>query len=83
MDKKMIARKIAEESIVLLKNVDHILPLKEKKEIAFFGRTQIGTLYSGNGSGGANIAGCGTILEECEKRGETAYTKAPEYADFI
>lgn len=55
MDKKMIARKIAEESIVLLKNVDHILPLKEKKEIAFFGRTQIGTLYSGNGSGRANI----------------------------
>ena len=69
MDKKKIARKIAEESIVLLKNADHILPLKEKKEIAFFGRTQIGTLYSGNGSGGANIAGCGTILEECEKRG--------------
>ena len=26
-------------------------------------------MYSGNGSGGANIAGCGTILEECEKRG--------------
>lgn len=69
MDKKKIARKIAEESIVLLKNANHILPLKEKKEIAFFGRTQIGTLYSGNGSGGANIAGCGTILEECEKRG--------------
>lgn len=69
MDKKKIARKIAEESIVLLKNANHTLPLKEKKEIAFFGRTQIGTLYSGNGSGGANIAGCGTILEECEKRG--------------
>ena len=69
MDKKKIARKIAEESIVLLNNANHILPLKEKNEIAFFGRTQIGTLYSGNGSGGANIAGCGTILEECEKRG--------------
>ena len=46
-----------------------MLPLKEKKEIAFFGRTQIGTLYSGNGSGGANVAGCGTILEECENCG--------------
>ena len=46
-----------------------MLPLKEKKEIAFFGRTQIGTLYSGNGSGGANVAGCGTILEECEDCG--------------
>ena len=26
-------------------------------------------LYSGNGSGGANVAGCGTILEECENCG--------------
>jgi len=69
MDRKSVARKIAEESIVLLKNEDHMLPLKKGKNIAFFGRTQIGTLYSGNGSGGANVAGCGTILEECEKRG--------------
>ena len=69
MDRKSIARKIAEESIVLLKNEDHLLPFDKVKEIAFFGRTQIGTLYSGNGSGGANVAGCGTILEECEKCG--------------
>ena len=38
----------------------------------FSAGTQIGTLYSGNGSGGANVAGCGTILEECEKCGLTA-----------
>ena len=72
MDRKLIARKIAEESIVLLKNDGHLLPFSEGKMVAFFGRTQIGTLYSGNGSGGANVAGCGTILEECEKRGLTA-----------
>lgn len=72
MDRKLIARKIAEESIVLLKNDDHLLPFAEGKMVAFFGRTQIGTLYSGNGSGGANVAGCGTILEECEKCGLTA-----------
>ena len=72
MDRKLIARKIAEESIVLLKNDGHLLPFDEGKMVAFFGRTQIGTLYSGNGSGGANVAGCGTILEECEKRGLTA-----------
>lgn len=71
MDRKLIARKIAEESIVLLKNDGHLLPFSEGKMVAFFGRTQIGTLYSGNGSGGANVAGCGTILEECEKRGLT------------
>ncbi len=72
MDRKVIARKIAEESIVLLKNDGHLLPFDEGKMVAFFGRTQIGTLYSGNGSGGANVAGCGTILEECEKCGLTA-----------
>ena len=38
MDRKLLARRIAEESIVLLKNEDHMLPLKEKKEIAFFGK---------------------------------------------
>lgn len=65
----MIARRIAEESIVLLKNEGNLLPLDGKKLTAFFGRAQIGTLYSGNGSGGANVAGCGTILEECEKQG--------------
>lgn len=82
MDKKKVARKIAEESIVLLKNADHILPLKEKKEITFFGRTQIGTLYSGNGSGGANIAGCGTILEECEKRGIKPESLLKEFYEY-
>ena len=82
MDKKKIARKIAEEWMVLLKNANHILPLKEKKEIAFFGRTQIGTLYSGNGSGGANIAGCGTILEECEKRGIKPESLLKEFYEY-
>ena len=72
MDRKSVARKIAEESIVLLKNEDQLLPFDEGRSVAFFGRTQIGTLYSGNGSGGANVAGCGTILEECEKAGLAA-----------
>lgn len=69
MDKKILAGKIAEESIVLLKNEDNMLPFPEQQKVAFFGRAQIGTLYSGNGSGGANVAGCSTILEACEKNG--------------
>ena len=69
MDRKMLARKIVEESTVLLKNGENILPFQEGKTVAFFGRAQIGTLCSGNGSGGANVTGCATILEECEKNG--------------
>ncbi|MCD8119596.1 MAG: glycoside hydrolase family 3 C-terminal domain-containing protein [Lachnospiraceae bacterium] len=69
MDRKSIAEKIVEESIVLLKNEEQLLPFHEGTEIAVFGRAQIGTLCSGNGSGGTNGARCGTILEECEKSG--------------
>ncbi|MDO4284767.1 MAG: glycoside hydrolase family 3 C-terminal domain-containing protein [Eubacteriales bacterium] len=69
MDRREVARRIAEESIVLLKNEDGLLPLPAQKKVAFFGRTQISTLYSGNGSGGANVTGCASILEECEKNG--------------
>ena len=72
MDRKSVARKIAEESMVLLENEGQLLPFEKGRTVAFFGRTQIGTLYSGNGSGGANVAGCGTILEECEKAGLAA-----------
>ncbi len=36
MDKKKIARKIAEESIVLLKNANHILPLKKRRKRLHF-----------------------------------------------
>lgn len=71
MDTKVTARKIVEESIVLLKNDEKLLPFSGDKRIAFFGRAQIGTLYSGNGSGAANVTGAKVILEECEKCGIT------------
>ena len=48
--KKVFFRNLMEESIVLLKNEEQILPLKEKK-VAFLGRAQIETIFSGNGSG--------------------------------
>lgn len=79
MERKSIARKIAEESIVLLKNEEDLLPFEKGRMVAFFGRTQIGTLYSGNGSGGANVAGCGMILEECEKAGLRAEPLVKEF----
>ena len=42
---KNIFQKIVEESIVLLKNEEHTLPLEEQKKVAFFGRAQIETLF--------------------------------------
>ena len=57
-----------EESIVLLKNEEQILPLKEKK-VAFLGRAQIETIFSGNGSGASKSLANKNLLCECEKRG--------------
>ncbi|MCM1541216.1 MAG: glycoside hydrolase family 3 C-terminal domain-containing protein [Blautia sp.] len=69
MESIEIAEKIAEESIVLLKNEDRTLPFVKGQRIAFFGRSQIDTIYSGNGSGAAHGAKGKNILEECEKKG--------------
>ena len=66
---KTLARRIAEEAIVLLKNDENTLPFSKGQHIAFFGRAQIGTLYSGNGSGAAHVTGAKNILAECEKNG--------------
>ena len=51
----------------------------DRRKQHFFGRAQIGTLYSGNGSGGANVTGCGTILEECEKNGIIPEARLKEF----
>lgn len=47
-----IALKAAEESIVLLKNINNTLPVKDDEVISVFGRCQIDYFYVGYGSGG-------------------------------
>ncbi|MCM1283324.1 MAG: glycoside hydrolase family 3 C-terminal domain-containing protein [Muribaculaceae bacterium] len=79
MESRVIARKLAEESIVLLKNKDGVLPFQRGQRVAFFGRTQIDTIYSGNGSGAAHASGCRNILEECEKKGICAEPELKAY----
>lgn len=69
MDAKRIAKRLAEESIVLLKNEDHVLPFSGERKAAFFGRGQIDTVFSGNGSGAAHGGRGKNILEECERAG--------------
>lgn len=48
-----VARQAAAEGIVLLRNENHALPLREKDKIAIFGRSQFHYYKSGTGSGGA------------------------------
>ena len=67
MDTRTVAKEIAGEAIVLLENKDALLPLKEGSKIAFLGRAQIETVYSGNGSGSTRTKESKNILEECER----------------
>ena len=47
-----LARKAAAEGIVLLKNDNQALPLKEGGKLSVFGRIQFDYYKSGSGSGG-------------------------------
>ena len=49
-----LAKKVAEETCVLLKNEDDILPLEEKAEIAFIGKYAAKPRYQGGGSSHIN-----------------------------
>ena len=49
-----VARRVAEEGSVLLKNNDKTLPIKKSHEVALFGYTQIDTLITGGGSAAIN-----------------------------
>lgn len=49
-----MAKKVAEETIVLLKNEDNLLPLSEKEDIAFIGKYARKPRYQGGGSSHIN-----------------------------
>ncbi|MCM1267738.1 MAG: glycoside hydrolase family 3 C-terminal domain-containing protein [Bacteroidales bacterium] len=79
MENRKIAEKLVEESIVLLKNEGRALPFSKGQRIAVFGRSQIDTICSGNGSGAARGTKAKNILEECEKRGLCAEPELKAY----
>lgn len=79
MDCKNTARQLAAESIVLLKNEQQLLPLQPGTKVAFFGRTQEDTVFSGNGSGANHLDSGWSILTACEKAG---LIPEPELAEY-
>lgn len=64
-----LAKDLAAEGIVLLKNTDNLLPLKPGTSIAVFGRAQLQTLIGGGGSGASSSEEATVILEELKKSG--------------
>ena len=61
-----VARKTASEGMVLLKNDDHLLPLKDGTKLAVFGIGQVYTIKGGTGSGEVNNLKSVNILEGLE-----------------
>lgn len=84
MDHTLLARQIAEESAVLLKN-EGLLPFAPGNKVAVFGRTQLEPVLSGNGSGATYGHGNGNFLTALEQEGivpvkplKDAYTRLVE-----
>lgn len=65
-----LAREIARESMVLLKNDEHILPLEKNKTIAIIGEFAISPRYQGGGSSHINPTLLDNILDEMQKVSE-------------
>lgn len=79
MEEQNIFGELVEESIVLLKNKDGVLPLREKQKAAFFGRAQVETFFSGNGSGAAKVMENKNLLMECERKGICAVSELKKF----
>ena len=58
-----LSREAACEGIVLLKNENHVLPLKQDQKIAVFGKAQIDYVKGGGGSGDVTVSYVRNIYE--------------------
>lgn len=74
-----IARKVAEGSMVLLKNDDNILPLKKGSKVAVIGELAAAPRFQGAGSSVINPTRLDNALEELKKLGvDVVYAKGYE-----
>ncbi|MFC0271797.1 glycoside hydrolase family 3 C-terminal domain-containing protein [Metabacillus herbersteinensis] len=64
-----VARQAAAEGMVLFKNENKALPLKEGAKVGLFGNTQIETIKGGTGSGDVNSAYTISIADGLENAG--------------
>lgn len=69
-----LAKQIAEESMVLLKN-DSMLPLKDDEKIVFIGEFAKKPRYQGGGSSHINSYRVSNILDEITEKENISYTK--------
>ncbi|MBQ3538175.1 MAG: glycoside hydrolase family 3 C-terminal domain-containing protein [Clostridia bacterium] len=80
-DHHEVARKVAEGSMVLLKNDDKLLPLKKGQKVAVIGELASAPRFQGAGSSVINPTKLDNALEELKKLGvDVTYAKGYEKA---
>ena len=75
----VVARKAAEESIILLRNEDNTLPLKDSEKVALYGLTSVDFVGIGTGSGEVNTK---HIVNMQEAMAEAGFTLDQNLAEF-
>lgn len=75
----VVARKAAEESIILLRNEDNTLPLKGSEKVALYGLTSVDFVGIGTGSGEVNTK---HIVNMQEAMTEAGFTLDQNLAEF-
>ena len=73
---RAVAKKAAEEGIVLLKNEGRLLPLEKGKRLALFGSGAGRTIKGGTGSGDVNERSSVSVVEGLENAGFAVTTKS-------
>ncbi len=74
-----VARSVATESMVLLKNEDNTLPMDGVKNVALFGATSVDFVAGGTGSGNVNKAYVVDMVQGLENAG---FTLVPDLKDY-
>ncbi|QMV16855.1 Exo-alpha-(1-_6)-L-arabinopyranosidase [Vibrio spartinae] len=78
-----LAKRVADEGIILLKNQNSVLPLATSQAIASFGITQINTLKGGTGSGDVHPDHVTTIIDGLAKQFPVNQGLASFYNDYF
>ncbi|MBK8034285.1 MAG: glycoside hydrolase family 3 C-terminal domain-containing protein [Chloroflexi bacterium] len=78
-----LARRIASEAIVLLKNEGDLLPLTGNETVAVIGRAALTPVYQGGGSSHVNSTKVDAPLELIKERAEVSFTEGDNSKPFI